>query len=343
MRAQQIAVKEGKLFLREIELGPVAPRHVRVHTRFTGVSAGTELALIRRNALERGAAVTLGYQAVGRVAEVGDNVRGLGVGDFVACYGAPYVSHANVLDVPERLCARLGACNLRPGLSFCGLGTIALHAVRLASIQIGDVVAVVGLGTLGNLVAQLAQVAGGEVYAAETNGLRRKVACECGIRHVGTYEECKDSVMEATEHLGADQVFLVTSACGNDLFEECAQLVRLRGRIIIVGAADAVFPRNTLFEKEATVCVARAGGPGRYDVAYETGDFDYPYAYVRWTEGRNLRAFVRLAMENRINTEAAVSIVEPVVNFQDVYKRLASHPHEIVGAVLDWGANNCEQ
>lgn len=343
MQARQIAVREGKLFLRELELGTVPPRHVRVDTRFSGISAGTELAIIRRNALERAGPVALGYQVVGRVVEVGENVRGLREGDAVACYGAPYVSHASILDVPERLCARLEAPEFRPGLGFCGLGTIALHAVRLAQLQIGDVVAVIGLGILGNFVAQLAQLAGGRVFATDTLELRRNVAQECGMRDVGPWDDFKALVAEASEHFGADTVFLVTSACGNDLFEQCAQLVRLRGKIIIVGAADAVLPRDTLFEKEAMVCVARAGGPGRYDVAYETGEFDYPYSYVRWTESRNLREFTRLAVENRVNLESVVSIVEPVENFEEIYTRLATHPHDVLGAVLDWGTDHCEE
>lgn len=343
MRACQIAVREGKLFLRELELGNVPPRHVRVRTRFSGISAGTELAIIRRNALERAVPVALGYQAVGHVVEVGKSVTGLREGDAVACYGAPYVSHASVLDVPERLCARLQAGELPPGLSFCGLGTIALNAVRLGSIQIGDVVAVIGLGILGNFVAQLVRLAGGRVFATETLELRRKVARECGIEHVGPWDDFKALVAEASDDFGADTVFLVTSACGNDLFEQCAQLVRLRGNIIIVGAADAVLPRDTLFEKEATVCVARAGGPGRYDATYEAGEFDYPYAYVRWTESRNLREFTRLAIENRVNVESVVSVVEPMENFQEIYTRLAAHPCDIVGAVLDWGTDHCEK
>jgi 2-desacetyl-2-hydroxyethyl bacteriochlorophyllide A dehydrogenase len=336
MQARQIAVSKGKPFLRDLELEEIPPRHVRVETLFSGVSAGTELAIIRRNALERDVVVPLGYQAVGRVVAVGADVKRLTENAVVACYGAPFVSHASLMDVPERLCTPLADGTTGPEFAFCGLGTIALHAMRLGNLQLGEVVAVVGLGALGNLVAQLAQRAGARVVGIETNEARRQAAEHCGVRAVGSWADLRREVEDASDQWGADVVFLVTNACGNELFEQCAKLVRLRGKIVIVGAAEAVFPRDMLFEKEAEVIVSRAGGPGRYDLAYERGEYDYPYPYVRWTESRNLHEFVRLAQAGAVALRPLVSVVAPVNNFADIYAQLASNAGNIIGAVFEW-------
>ena len=45
--------------------------------------------------------------------------------------------------------------------------------------------------------------------------------------------------------------------------------------------------------------------PGRYDPAYEENGQDYPIGYVRWTEGRNLQAFVDLLASRRLDVHSA--------------------------------------
>ena len=49
--------------------------------------------------------------------------------------------------------------------------------------------------------------------------------------------------------------------------------------------------------------ISRAGGPGRYDPVYEKQAIDYPYGYVRWTEGRNVAEYLRLVNDKRINVQ----------------------------------------
>src|SRR2546430_4633202 len=49
----------------------------------------------------------VGYSSAGRVLEVGENVRGFGPGDLVACAGVGYANHAEIVSVPSNLCARV--------------------------------------------------------------------------------------------------------------------------------------------------------------------------------------------------------------------------------------------
>ena len=46
------------------------------------------------------------------------------------------------------------------------------------------------------------------------------------------------------------------------------------------------------YEKELDLRLARSYGPGRYDPNYELHGLDYPIGYVRWTEQRNMEAFL---------------------------------------------------
>lgn len=337
MIVRQVTVREGRIELTENRQGALPAGCVRVRTRYSGVSAGTELAIIRRSLLEKGNAKPLGYQAVGQVIDVGEGVEGVAVGKWVACYGAPYVSHASILDVPARLTTVVESPRVSPSFSFCGLGTIALHAVRLGQVELGDVIAVVGLGVLGNLVAQLARLAGGRVAALDISAERCEVARACGVDATSSWDELEKIVQGQSSSQGADVVFLATNACGNDLLEQCVALLRLCGRLVIVGNVEAVFPREVLFEKEATLIVARAGGPGRYDPQYEAGPADYPYAYVRWTEGRNLAEFVRLTAEGRANVDPLVTQIAPVGKCVQAYEELAKAPSNHIGLVFDWG------
>jgi threonine dehydrogenase-like Zn-dependent dehydrogenase len=336
VKTRQIVVVKGVPLLEEAELGQVAARCLRVRTRFSGVSQGTELAIVRRNALEEAAATPLGYQAVGQVVQLGPETEGFAPGMWVACYGAPYVRHASVFDVPVRLAAPVAPEFVLPGLSFCGLGTIALHALRLGRLTLGEVATVVGLGAVGNLLAQLACAAGAQVLAVDTNVQRAQRATSCGVAAVAGWGELKREVQGRSEGNGADAVFLATNACGNDLLEACVRLVRLGGRIVVVGNAEAVLPREMLFEKEATVVVSRAGGPGRYDPQYEAGPTDYPYAWVRWTEGRNLREFVRQATAGAIKVEPLMTTVASPTECASLYAELSANGARHLGVVFDW-------
>ena len=344
MRTKEVVVSEGRVQIREQELPETpAPKRVRIRTLYSAVSQGTELLTIRRSALEKAAAKLLGYQVVGEVVARGEGTPDVPVGKLVACYGAPYVYHGSVLDVPPHLCSVLPAGVPPQEASFCGLGTVALHSVRVGKVSLGDVVAVVGLGVLGNLVAQLASRAGAHVLGVDTNEDRIKRAIECGIRAFHNWQSLEKEVVAHSGSEGADVVFLVANACGNDLLEQCVDLLRLRGTLVIVGNTDAVLPREALFMKEAFLVVSRAGGPGRYDPLYEAEAIDYPYGYVRWTQGRNLQEFVRQLSLKKLALEPLITTIVPSAKCVEIYETLAREPHKHCGVLFDWREESCEQ
>ena len=72
------------------------------------------------------------------------------------------------------------------------------------------------------------------------------------------------------------------------------ELTRKKGRVILVGAVGMDLKRSPFYEKEIDFLISCSYGPGRYDPRYEIEGQDYPYAYVRWTENRNMEAVLKL-------------------------------------------------
>ena len=90
---------------------------------------------------------------------------------------------------------------------------------------------------------------------------------------------------------------IITAATqSTDPVELATAILRQKGVIVIVGAVPMNIPREPHFyKKELELKISCSYGPGRYDPTYEEGGQDYPYGYVRWTENRNMGAFVQLS------------------------------------------------
>jgi hypothetical protein len=72
----------------------------------------------------------------------------------------------------------------------------------------------------------------------------------------------------------------------------------------MVGNAPTGFERDPhWYKKELQLRMSCSYGPGRYDPAYEEKGLDYPAAYVRWTENRNMQAFQEMVHSGRINMD----------------------------------------
>ena len=69
--------------------------------------------------------------------------------------------------------------------------------------------------------------------------------------------------------------------------------------------SGSAFERDALYQREADVLISTSYGPGRYDPTYEEAGVDYPLAYVRWTENRNMEEFLRLLATGDVARRAA--------------------------------------
>ncbi|NJP07883.1 MAG: zinc-binding alcohol dehydrogenase [Chloroflexaceae bacterium] len=335
-------INNGQMEVIDVPVPAVQPGYVLVQVAASLVSAGTERMLndfARKNLLEKARSrpdlvhrivqkaqqegvlsaidtvrsrlaqpVAPGYACAGTVLEVGRGVRGLQPGDAVACAGAGYAVHAQVVLLPQNLVVALPAAVDAESAAFTTMGAIALHGIRLAEIQLGETVAVIGLGVLGQLTVQMLKAAGCCVIGLDIQPQRANLALHMGADAVAaTPAELVAQVQALSGNHGADAVIITADTSANGPIELAGEIARDRGVVVAVGAVGMDLPRRRYYQKELSLRISRSYGPGRYDPQYEEQGHDYPYAYVRWTEQRNMQAFVQLLAEQRVQVGPLIS------------------------------------
>lgn len=245
-----------------------------------------------------------GYSAAGVVAAVGEGVRDLRVGDRVACAGATYANHAEVIFVPRNLCAAIPDGVTFDDAAYTTIGAIAMQGVRQADLRLGETAVVIGLGLIGQITVQLLRASGCSVVGVDLDpvAIARAGAAGCDLA-LSRSDDVERQVDAFTNGIGADAVVITASARSNDPIDLAGTLARARAKVVVVGLVPMDVPRSPYYEKELDVRMSRSYGPGRYDPRYEEGGVDYPVAYVRWTEGRNMSSFLELLGSKRITME----------------------------------------
>ena len=249
----------------------------------------------------------LGYSGAGVIVEKDARVTDLQIGQRVA-YGGEGTGHGETINVGRNLIARVPDNVSFQEACFTTLGAIAMNSVRLADINIGDVVAVIGLGLVGQLTAQLVRCQGGVVIAIDLDKKRVEMAKEMGADFgVVASDTSIDEVKSLTSGRGADCVIVAAASKSPKPLQDGVFMCRDRGRVIMVGACPIEIPRAEMYVKELSFMVSRAYGPGSYDPKYEKQGVDYPISYVRWTENRNMEEFLRLISTGKVNVKSLIS------------------------------------
>lgn len=289
-----------------------------------------------RNRLEQPS--TLGYSAAGIVIDAGPE-SGFRAGDRVACAGAGIASHAQVLAVPRNLALKLpDEVSFEEG-AFCTVGAIALHGIRLAAPQLGEITVVIGLGLLGQLAVQMLRAAGCVVLGTDPQASRAELAMSLGAQWAGTdTAELAARVAAVSSGRGADAVFITADTPSNQPIELAAEVARSRAAVIAVGNVGTNLPRKPYFEKELEFRVSRSYGPGRYDDDYERKGHDYPADYVRWTENRNMQAFAAMIAAGSVRLAPLITHrfdIEQGIAAYDIVLGRANEP--FLGVMLHYG------
>jgi polar amino acid transport system substrate-binding protein len=247
----------------------------------------------------------LGYSTSGIVVGVGKGAEEFRAGDRIACAGAGFASHAETNFVPANLCARVpGAVSLEAAC-YTTVGAIALHGLRQSEARVGEVAAVIGLGLVGQLTVQLLKAAGCQVIGFDPDQSACRLARISGADRASlSVKEMVETCRALTMGRGADCILITAGTKSNQPVELAADLARDRARVVVVGLVGMDVPRHLYYAKEIELRVSRSYGPGRYDQQYEEGGIDYPIGYVRWTEKRNMEAFLSLAAQGKVNPVA---------------------------------------
>ena len=280
----------------------------------------------------------LGYSCAGMVLAVGEDVSGLSVGDRVACAGQNYASHAEIVSVPKHLCVKIPDDVNFEDASFVTLGAIALQGVRQAEPRLGDRVAVIGLGLLGQLTVQLLKASGCRVLASDLDRSRRELAAELGADAVADSGELIEAARAFSQGHGVDGIIITASTKSNEPVEVAGKIARQKGRVVVVGAVGMTLPREPYYKKELEFRLSMSYGPGRYDRAYEEQGRDYPFGYVRWTEQRNMEAFLELLKQGKANVARLVTDRYPIEQAEVAYQRLMDGEVSSLGLLIFYSA-----
>jgi predicted dehydrogenase len=82
--------------------------------------------------------------------------------------------------------------------------------------------------------------------------------------------------------------------------------------------------------------MSRSYGPGRYDPAYEEQGRDYPVGYVRWTEQRNMDAFLEMVRSDDVRIDGLTTHRYEVQDATRAYDMIANASEPYVGILLSY-------
>lgn len=281
----------------------------------------------------------LGYSTAGQVIEVGSDVTEFSVGDRVACAGAGFANHAEVVAVPVNLCVKLPADSDLKRAAYNTLGAIALQGIRQADMRLGESCAVIGLGLIGQLTCLMLRASGVRVVGIDVDSNAVVTAGQhcADLALQRTSPGIGDIIHTFTHGLGVDAVIITAGASSLDPINFAGEICRKKGRVVVVGAVPTGFDREPYYyRKELALRMSCSYGPGRYDLDYEEKGIDYPAAYVRWTENRNMQAFQDLVHSGKINIDYLTTHEFPFEEAPKAYDLILAKSEPYLGIVLKY-------
>jgi predicted dehydrogenase/threonine dehydrogenase-like Zn-dependent dehydrogenase len=314
-------VREGKMsYLEKAKARPDQVKKVLQTVQQQGVAAAYGKVMNKLDSL-----TPLGYSLSGVVTAAGEEAAEFVAGDRVACAGVGYANHAEINFVPRNLVVPVPESVRMEHAAFATLGAIALQGLRQSEMQLGETACVIGLGLIGQILVQLLRAAGMHVVGVDLVPQRCEIACASGVDTAGAPDSAGVTVAieRLTRGAGADCIFLCAGGDSNKPVELAVALARDRARVVDIGKTRLDLPWKDFYEKELDVRFSRSYGPGRYDPNYEERGIDYPIGYVRWTERRNMEAFLDQIARGEVDLDPIISSIEPFEDAERVYQDLS--------------------
>lgn len=276
--------EKGKLVVEEVPVKKPGAHEVLIKVKYCGI-CGTDVHIFQgeKGSAEVDPPVILGHELSGDVAEIGEGVTKVKVGDRVSadpntycgkCYfcanGKKHLcpdmqglgtakdgGFAEYITVPEETVYKIAdhvsykAAAMTEPLSCC------LHGMDLADVQVGDTVMIIGTGNIGLLMVQLARTAGAEkIIAVEPNDRRREKAKILGA------DICIDpkteNIREVAEENGIQNIDKVIDCAGlTSTAEDAVEYAGKGATVVLFGLTgpDDVMGLKPfeLFKKELTI------------------------------------------------------------------------------------------
>jgi predicted dehydrogenase/threonine dehydrogenase-like Zn-dependent dehydrogenase len=289
------------------------------------------------------APLPLGYSCAGIVTQAGGRVADISPGSRVACAGLGYANHAETVYIPRNLLVPIPDNVSFEEAAFVTVGAIALHGVRQAELTLGETVVIIGMGLVGQITAQICAASGCRVFCIDLDqpkvDLAKTLGADDGVSG-GDAATLRGAVMAFTNGRGADAILITAGTKSNAPIVLAPELARDRARVVAVGDVGHDIPRRAYYEKEIDLRQSRSYGPGRYDPNYEEKGHDYPLGYVRWTENRNMEAFLDLVARGRVQLKPLLTHRFEVTEAQKAYDLLLGETKEpYIGILLNYDPN----
>ncbi|MFN3195988.1 MAG: bi-domain-containing oxidoreductase [Chlorobiota bacterium] len=277
----------------------------------------------------------LGYSAAGVVIE--SNCDEFKPGDRVAAAGAGIANHAEIIAVPKNLVVHIADSVSYEDAAYTTVGAIAMQGFRQAAPNLGETVVVVGLGLLGLITVQFLKAAGCNVIGMDIDERAMELGTKFGCDSVmKSSSENVQQVIARSNGEGADSTIITASTGSSAPLQMAMEMTRKRGKVVIVGAIGMDMKRHPFYKKEIELKISSSYGPGRYDAFYEEQGNDYPYAFVRWTENRNMQAFLELIEKKRINIKDMTTHSYNVAEASKAYDLISKGTEPYLGILINY-------
>jgi NADPH2:quinone reductase len=184
-----------------------------------------------------------GSEAVGEVAEVGDGVDGISAGDRVAWAMVPNGTYAEYASVPAQKVVPVPAGIDNEVAAAVMLQGMTAHYLCESTYRVGpgeDVLLHAGAGGVGLLLTQMIVAKGARVFTTTSSQEKAELSLAAGASSVINYsEDVAGEVRRRTDGRGVSVVF---DGVGASTFQASLDSLRLRGMLVLFGAASGPVP-----------------------------------------------------------------------------------------------------
>ena len=320
MSTRVLFTGKGEVTTETFTLGDPGPGQVRLRTRVSLISAGTEGIVLHRK-FSPGThwdswvkyPFFPGYSAISEIEAIGEGVDGLKVGDRVATRTGHatgnLVDAARAYRVPDELSDESAA--------WFALAKIAYSGAQAAELRLGQRVLVIGAGPVGQMALRWVVAAGAEAVALDPIQERLAFAARTGAQTLCLAADAAgDAVRDA---FGGQMPEVVIDSTGYaPVFSAALALAADRGRVVILG--DTGSPEEQRLTPD--VIRRRLSIVGAHDMHLPEVDASY-------------RPFFRLAAAGRFAVEGLVTHRFRSTEAEEAYA-MSARGREAMGVVFDW-------
>ena len=364
-------LKSGKMEILEVPFPALNKGYIMVRNYYSVISAGTEgktvtdarkgyiakaksrqkevkqvIEMVKTNGLlptyklvmnKLEAPSPLGYSTAGEVIAVGEGVANFKVGDWVAC-GGNTASHADVVAVPVHLAVNVPKTVDLKQAAFSTIASIVIQGIRQADLRLGENCLIIGMGIIGQLTYKILEASGINPIGIDVSDGMVKQSIVAGISNVFNRNQdgIDEIIMQHTNGYGADAIIITAGTSSLDPVEYAGAMARKKAKVVIVGAVPTGFSRANYYKKELELKMSMSYGPGRGDMDYEEKGIDYPIGYVRWTENRNMQAFIDLLASKRIDIAKLISHTFSLEDAPKAYDMILERKEPFGGIVIQY-------